>query len=382
LLTIKISPGDVASSTVGQAVYAACQWGMISVLARLGNPEIVGQYALGVAISGPILVLARTRRRADSTTNIRVLSLVLALLGIAAVGFLEHSLQDRLVVLLVAMGQSVEWVADLYAGRRRAVSLLLHGTLSVAALAAVIRMSGHIGAALLAVLIVRLLILFVYDFRRGPQDRRDAGGCETILPSFAGKVPCYFIVHMLGYRSLGIFAALAALTPAVDVLINAIARAAGPELAGAYRNGDSQSYARLSAQLASCGVLLGLCTVLVSALLGRQLLEGLFGSEYAAHASVLVALAAASGLGYVATLLGCARQFGRDVQASLPIELTAVFATAFASVAMIPRYGLAGAAFAVGLGCLSRIGCEMWLLRSLLRHVHKPVLLELLNEPL
>ncbi|MGI8856402.1 MAG: hypothetical protein ACR2JW_11675, partial [Thermomicrobiales bacterium] len=42
---------------VGNVVYAACQWGMLVVLAKLGSPEVVGQFALGLAITAPVIML-------------------------------------------------------------------------------------------------------------------------------------------------------------------------------------------------------------------------------------------------------------------------------------------------------------------------------------
>src|SRR5580693_3459615 len=98
--------GNFAWMTLGYAVYAACQWAMVSVLARLATPEIVGQYALGVAVGTPILMLAQLNLRTVLATDvgcehhfleyrdIRVISLSAALLGITALGFLEHSAQD------------------------------------------------------------------------------------------------------------------------------------------------------------------------------------------------------------------------------------------------------------------------------------------------
>src|SRR5487761_2005637 len=86
--------GNFAWMTIGNAVYAASQWGMVSVLARLGSPEIVGQYALGVAVSTPILMLAQLNLRSVIATDVkrehsfadyrgvRLISLSLALLGI------------------------------------------------------------------------------------------------------------------------------------------------------------------------------------------------------------------------------------------------------------------------------------------------------------
>ena len=31
----------------GNIVYSGCQWGMLTIIAKLGNPIMVGQFALG-----------------------------------------------------------------------------------------------------------------------------------------------------------------------------------------------------------------------------------------------------------------------------------------------------------------------------------------------
>ena len=366
--------------TVGNAVYAACQWGMYVILARLGPPELAGQYALGIAVSAPLLMLARSNGRSARAADIRVLSLVFALLGVAAVGFLDHSVQDRMAVVLVVLAQSVEWIADLYAGQRGAVSLALHGIVSVAALGVLGATTGHPGAGLLGVLIVRLLALFFYDFKRPAASRQDDP--ERLLTTLATHVPCYFIAHMLGLRRLGIFAALASLTPVAMVLVDALGRAAIPGLANCYQEGDGEGFGRRSARLAGAGLALGLCMVAASIVAGPWLAGMLFGADYVVQGTLLVALAAAAGVGFMAEVLGWVLAAGLRSDVRAPLEIAAVAANSLACIALVPRTGLAGAALAAGLGALIQVIGEVWVLRSILRRPRKPVLLALLKEPL
>ena len=44
-----------AWTLAGNVVYAGCQWGMISILAKLGSAAGVGQFALGLATTGSYL---------------------------------------------------------------------------------------------------------------------------------------------------------------------------------------------------------------------------------------------------------------------------------------------------------------------------------------
>jgi O-antigen/teichoic acid export membrane protein len=417
--------GNFAWTTIGNAVYAACQWGMVSVLAKLGSPEVVGQYALGVAVSAPILMLAQLNLRTVLATDIsgehhfldyrdvRVLSLVFALLGITALGFLEHSVQDRLAVVLVALAQAVEWIADIYLGlfqryermKRIAISLSLHGVLSLTALSIVIAITGRLVAGLLAVLMVRFLALLFYDSSigaRGCIEPRSSGqgtfwqrfdrgfrivkiafplGVVLMIGSFAANVPRYFIAHMLERHSLGIFSAIASLTTGANLLVCALGQAATPRLATLYQEGDREGFRRMSVQLAGAGLILGACTVAGSIIAGRWVLALLFGHEYAAQSVVLLALASAAGLSFVASLLGYAITAGRRFNEQMPLQIAAVAGTSFACLALVPRIGLLGAALAVGFGFLVQIAGELWVLRSILQHARKSATLAIFEEP-
>src|SRR3954469_7592651 len=55
----------------GNVVYAGCQWGMLMVLAKLGSPERVGQFALGLAVTAPILMFSNLQLRAIQATDAR-----------------------------------------------------------------------------------------------------------------------------------------------------------------------------------------------------------------------------------------------------------------------------------------------------------------------
>ena len=56
---------------VGNIVYSFAQWGMLIVLARLGSPELVGQFSLGLAITAPVIMLTNMQLRAIQVTDTR-----------------------------------------------------------------------------------------------------------------------------------------------------------------------------------------------------------------------------------------------------------------------------------------------------------------------
>src|ERR1043166_3883519 len=53
----------------GTLVYSGCQWGLLVVLAKLGNAEMVGQFALGLAITAPALMFSNLQLRSVLATD-------------------------------------------------------------------------------------------------------------------------------------------------------------------------------------------------------------------------------------------------------------------------------------------------------------------------
>src|SRR4051794_18409006 len=55
----------------GNVAYAGAQWAVVIILAKWGTTEIVGEYALGLAIAGPVLMFANLQLRMVLVTDVR-----------------------------------------------------------------------------------------------------------------------------------------------------------------------------------------------------------------------------------------------------------------------------------------------------------------------
>ena len=60
---------NFAWTLAGNVTYAVCQWGIFLVLARLGSPGMVGQFALGFAIANPVILLSQLQLRSLQATD-------------------------------------------------------------------------------------------------------------------------------------------------------------------------------------------------------------------------------------------------------------------------------------------------------------------------
>ena len=113
---------------VGNGVYQACQWGMLVVLAKLTSPEAVGQFALGLAVCAPVVMLTNLQLRAVQATDargeyefadylgLRLLMTGLALAVIAGVALVAYSSVTTLVILAVGLAKSFEALSDVLYG--------------------------------------------------------------------------------------------------------------------------------------------------------------------------------------------------------------------------------------------------------------------------
>jgi O-antigen/teichoic acid export membrane protein len=381
-------------------------WGVLVVLAKLGSSRMVGQFALGLAVTTPIVMLSNLALRAVLATDakqqfrfvdylsLRFMTTTLALLAIAFITFLAgYGKQTALVVIGIGLAKAMESISDILYGlfqryeRMEIISksMMMKGPLSLLILSLLLVLTGNILWSVLGWAGARFLVLAAYDFPYGKlmQHRhngvkREGNRAESIssidprpywkfrriwnllrfslplgltamLVSLNSNIPIYFIQNRLGEREVGFFAAMASLYAAGAMLINAMGQSASPRLANYYLDGKKRAFRRLLIKLIGMAVFIGVAGILAALAAGRQILTFLYRPEYATHVNVLVWLMVAAGISYVGNFLGygvvATRAYGSLI---LPYFFVSAVCLA-ASMFLIPEYGLMGAA---GVSCI------------------------------
>jgi len=417
---------------VGNVIYSGCQWGILVVLAKIGNPEMVGQYGLAMAIAGPILALSSLQLRAVLTTDVRervpfgeylgfrLVTTLLSLLIIGAVPFVMHYRRESaLVVLIIGLGQALETLSDLYYGRmqfydhmdRIAKSMIARALLGLGALGAIIYLTKSVVWGAVGLVLARAVVLVCYDIGKRTQllprnvGREEAEqvltskrgvlhprwnlntqgellrtsitlGVIAMLVSLLPNVPRYFIQGSLGERALGIFTATAFLVSSGSLIVNALGQSAFVRLAKHYSAGDVAGFTSLLLKLVGIAAVLGLGGIGVAVFFGHMLLTLLYRPEYAEHADVLIAMMVGGTMTYVAGLTASAVTSARCFVQQIPVLMTAVGAAAISSMFLIPSHGLLGAAFSVIITSTVLCTGEVVLLWYVLRNVNQPVAAE------
>ena len=374
----------------GNVVYSACQWCIVLVLAKLGTAEQVGEYALGMAVSAPIVLFANLQVRTLLASDVkeefpfgkylafRYVSLAIALLAVAgAAVWSAPDWRTGGIIVLVGFAQSLEYVSDTYYGLmqkqermdRLSASLIMKGPLALAAMLVAMYLTHSVVWAMIGLALGRIVILLGWDSRLGytrhsawPVDARLAWntremrqlfltalplGFISMLNSLTANVPRYFIQADRGAAELGIFAAIASLLSAGNLAISAFGQAIMVPAARACARGARHQYRGFVIQAVALSALLGCGAALSAALFGRQILEHVFKPQYARHADIFAGLMAVGILMFVTSAVGYVITAARELTAQIPILAANGLAGSAVCMWAVPRYGLRGAVYSI-----------------------------------
>jgi O-antigen/teichoic acid export membrane protein len=374
----------------GNAVYAASQWGILVLLAKLSSPEMVGQFALGLAITAPVILFANLQLRSVQATDarheyrfadylgLRLLTTLLAYGVIVGIVVLSgYRGETALVVMLIGLAKSFEAVSDVIFGLlqqhermdRIAKSLMIEGPLTLAVMGIILYLTGSIVWAAAGMAAVWGLQLALYDFRSAFLIlRAQSPGSEwhlirprvdfhslrhlswlalplgfvAMLISLNANIPRYFVESFLGKEKLGIFAALAYVMVAQNVLMNALGQSAMARLSKHYVNHERPAFIGLVIKLIGIGAIVSMLVILAALIVGREFLTLLYGAEYAEQLQVFIWLMIAAGLANIVSFLNYAITSARQFRLQLPLAGIAVTTTTLICLWLVPSYGLFG----------------------------------------
>src|ERR1017187_3732912 len=168
----------------GNGVYLACQYATLMVLAKLGNPKLVGQFSLGLAITAPVIIFSQMQLRQMQVTDVRgeylfadyfssrlsFSALALVIIG-GVVAFSGFPLAVGLLVMLIGLAKVFESLSDVAYGKIQrherldliAISLVIKGLGSLLAFGIALRLTGSVIWSVAAMCAVWAALFFCYD---------------------------------------------------------------------------------------------------------------------------------------------------------------------------------------------------------------------------
>lgn len=389
---------------IGNLVYAASQWGMLVVLAKLGNLEMVGQFTLGLAITAPIITFTNLQLRGLQATDsleqysfghyfgLRIISTGLALVMIGAIAlFSGYPWTTALIILLIGISKSIEAISDVFYGLlqqhermdRIAISLMIKGPLSLVLLALGIYLTGTLWWGILGLIAAWLFVLIISDVRSGVlllrhlrATQRDGKttvssfsyamspkwqprillslillalpmGVVMLFVSLNVNIPRYFLEQRLGIEDLGIFAAISYLMVAGKLVVSSLAMSADARLAKYYASGNLSAFRSLLLKLMGIGGILGGIGVLIALFAGREILSILYKPEYGQRNDIFILVMVAALIDYLFAFLGHGMTAARYFRVQIPLLATVSLTSGLSSLFLIPILGMQGAALSL-----------------------------------
>jgi O-antigen/teichoic acid export membrane protein len=395
---------NFAWTFVGDTTFAAAQWAMLAVIAKLGTPEMVGLFTLGLAITAPIIIFANLKLRAVQATDarqdyqfghylaLRLLALGLAFIVICAFSWLSsYSLQTKTIIVLVAAAKCFDALSDIMYGyfqlhermNRVSISRIVQGISQLFALSLVLFLTGDLMWSLVAWALVSGLVTLFYDIpnvysvrddldlRSGSQTDSSLSpvwqlaalkkllwltlplGFATMLGSLWLNIPRYVIQYHEGTYQLGIFAAVTSLMIIGSTIISALAQSASPRLAKYHQERKYDAFDQLIIRLVFLGAILGGASLLIVWIAGEFIITLLYTTEYAAYSSLLIWLFVGMSIQFALIFLGTGMQAMRDFRFFLPLQAVSCILVLILTSILVPAFGLMG-------GVLSMVGSNIF----------------------
>ena len=344
---------DFSWTLVGNVIYAAGQFAVLMILTKLLRPELVGQYALGLALVYPLMMLTNMQLRFVMNSagtqashfgnylSLRLLTTSAALAMILVVTqILRYGPDLTEVVLMVGVAYGVETISDVYYARLQlhdrmaeiSKSMILRAVLSVLGVAVGVYITGNLLWGILGIAIARAAILFGYDVRRRTHNlERESGqsstkralvprfdlkeqlvllrhglplGIVVLLTTLSSSIPNFFIKHGLGERDVGIFSVISLTISVGNMAVVSLGQAAFTRLARSYFQREFAKFASLLGKLLLAGAAIGISGMVISQFAGREILTVLFRSDYADRADLLPWIMAAGAILFMAQFVG------------------------------------------------------------------------------
>lgn len=387
---------NVAWTSSAYAVYTLCQWLVLLVVARLIGVRAVGQLGFALAVCAPITLFTNLGLRIGQATDarseypfgiywsVRILGSVAAYaLVLLLILMLDFEADQERIILLVGVTKFVEAQSDVFYGLFQrhermdlmARSLMLRGVAGVLALGAATGLSGRLEFGLAAQAAAWIAVFLILDIRQSGQFfSRGAGAqrlmaaarplwdlprmfdlCRRSLPlGFSGSLislrqatPRYVVERFLGLEAVGLFTAMYYLLNAVVLLVNAVGQTLSARLARLYARADWVGFRRLLARLGLLGIGVGLALFVLALLFGETGIRLIYGPDFLAGAGVLTLLMAAAGPRFAGSLLQFGVVASRQFATHLAIQTLMFVLAILLNIALIARFGLNGAGWAV-----------------------------------
>lgn len=377
----------------GNVVLAISQWGILVVLAKIGNPHMIGQFTFGLAVTAPVIFFTNMSLSKVLSTDtshmyefrdyfglrivMNILAVTIVVMILIIIGL---DLQQALIVFVIGISKVVESTSNIFHGLYQknermdytGISYMIKGPTSLCAMGIFLWLTNSLLIAVTALSMSWLLILIVYEF---PLGRRFGSirprfitsnfrklltlsfplGIVALLLSLIPNIPRYFIEYFLGSEALGYFAAIVYIMAAYSTIINALGESIIPRLAHFYSNSYIKQYQSLIMKVLLVVIGISLGSIVGVFYFGKFVLTILYDSSYVAYSQLLFQLMIAALFISMSTIIEYGITAARIFRLQTVLFTMMLIIKITLSYYFISRWGLEGSAYTIILWSICQL---------------------------
>lgn len=368
----------------GNVFYAACQWSILIVIAKMGSVVQLGCYSLAIAVSAPIIFLTNLQLRSVQTTDasneypfgdyltLRLLSNTLAFFLFILAGYiLNYEKNIRSLIVLVGVMKIIEDISDIFWGLMQkvekmqfiAMSRIIRGSLAFASFLFFFGIARETLSATVMWIIgfwTAVLLLFdlpkcqkITEIRLARDFRKLWRLARFALPlgltrgamALELNIPRIFLERYAGQAALGYFSAMAAFGKGLALMSQALGYAVTPRLARFYAF-SANRFTHLVKKVLFLVTLLVCSVYIIFFVWDEKILITFYTGEYAQYTHIFHLVMAGCCIDILSGILINIITSTRKFVSQLVIYLINLMITLCVSFILIKTNGLIGAAWA------------------------------------
>ena len=373
---------NIAWGLIGKLIYAASRGGLLIMLAKLGNAEMVGQFALAFAITTPVFMLADLNLRTVYATDVmdafdykdykglRAATTAIALLVITVIALLQSDMRLSLIIMLVALARGFESMSDIAFGLyqrqqrmdRLGRSMILKGVLSVVLMGSLLWLSRNLLLAVAGLAAAWIMVYWIYDYQNLRHENKHRMrfkllhlwkltkkslplGVVLLIISLNTNVINYMIKGMIGVEALGYYASIIYLMIVGSTFVSTLGQATTTKLAQLYKQDNIRGFVKLMMKLLSMVLCIGLMAVGLSAVAGKPILTLLYDASYGAYKDIMILVMIGAAAMHLSDMLNYAVTAIQKFKIQPIMYGVVLVLGAACNFLFMTKWGLKGAAF-------------------------------------
>lgn len=381
----KSTLANIFYNSFGTMFYYGCQWLTTLLVVRLSGFEDAGNYSLALTFTAAFGILALFNTRQYQVSDVigeytdqtyirsRIVAIILAFF-ICFFGLLcnDYTLYQNAVILLYMLYKCAEAYIDVFHGIDQkngrmdyiCYSYMARGVFMFAGFCGVLYLTKNLVYAVGTMPLVTILTAVFYDRRMAgrfmkPESVKDAQAWKHLMIAMIPLVvvavtnnlsislPKYFLERYADATELGYYSSVATPSMIVQVGANTIFVPLITPLADKLKENDRKGFTDILKKVAVVFLVLSVCAVIVSALLGEWFLVLVFKEEIRPYTYLFVPIILSTLMISINACLFPVCTVLREIKGQLAVGICGLISSLIASVICVKLYGMNGVVIAL-----------------------------------